>query len=271
MAASAVLAALWPPSLERRAFDWERFWRKTYVSFGWTLPGTPDLAALPDRLKAQGFELGAPVLVRIFKAEFELEIWLMRDGRFQRFATYPICRWSGDIGPKFRHGDHQAPEGFYSVGTASLNPNSRWRRSFNLGFPNAFDQAHGRSGSFLMVHGGCSSIGCYAMTNAVIDEIWLIVTAALDHGQKAFQAQAFPFRMTEANFARQASHPHIGFWRDLQRGSDLFEETLLPPRAGVCGGRYVFEPGTGGPGAAPASACPPSPKPAGSQGAKVSG
>lgn len=271
MAGSAVLAALWPPKAGRDALDWERLWRKTYVSLGWTLPGTPDGAALDKRLKDQGMRLGAPVLVRIFKAEFELEIWLMRDGRFERFATYPICRWSGDLGPKFRHGDHQAPEGFYAVGTASLNPNSRWHRSFNLGFPNAFDAANGRSGSFLMVHGGCSSVGCYAMTNAGIDEIWRIVTAALDGGQKAFQAQAFPFRMTDANFARHASHPHVAFWRELQRGNDLFEAAHLPPRVGVCGGRYVFEAGTAGPGGGEAPACPPSAKPAERTGGKVSG
>ena len=111
------------------------------------LPGTPDLANLPGRLSAQGLALGAPVFIRIFKREFELELWMRRDGRFQRFAVYPICRWSGRLGPKLEEGDGQAPEGFYTVDAKALNPASRWHRSFNLGFPNAFDRAHARTGS----------------------------------------------------------------------------------------------------------------------------
>ena len=109
-----------------------------------------------------------------------------RARRFERFATYPICRWSGRLGPKFREGDRQAPEGFYTVDAEQLNPNSRMHRSFNLGFPNAYDQAHGRTGSFLMVHGGCASIGCYAVTDPAVDEIWRMVTAALEQGQARF-------------------------------------------------------------------------------------
>lgn len=242
MAGSAVLAATWPFDLDRHSLGWERLWRRTYVSFGYTLPGTPDLGNLAGRLDAHGVKLGAPVLIRIFKQEFEFELWLLRDGRFHRFATYPICRWSGTLGPKLKTGDRQAPEGFYAVGADALNPKSRWHRSFNLGFPNPFDRAHDRTGSFLMVHGGCSSVGCFAMTNAVIDEIWRLVTAALDGGQKKFQVQVFPFRMTSPNLDRHASSPHAAFWRQMKRGSDLFDRTLLPPKVGVCENRYVFEP-----------------------------
>ena len=154
---------------------------------GEPLAGTPDLAQLDERLAAHGVKLGVPVYVRIFKLESELELWMEKDGRFVRFATYPICLWSGRLGPKLREGDRQAPEGFYTVADEQLNPNSRWHRSFNLGFPNAFDQAHGRTGSFIMVHGGCVSIGCYAMTDPVVDEIWRLVTAALDSGQARFR------------------------------------------------------------------------------------
>ena len=146
-------------------------------------------------------ELGAPVFLRIFKLESELELWMEKDGRYQNFATYPICLWSGRLGPKLQEGDRQAPEGFYAVTKDELNPNSRWHRSFSLGFPNAFDRAQGRTGSFIMVHGGCQSVGCFAMTNNVVDEIWRLVTAALDKGQPAFNVQVFPFRMTETNLA----------------------------------------------------------------------
>ena len=142
--------------------------------------------------------------MRVFKREFELELWMKRDDTFHRFAVYPICRWSGRLGPKLAEGDAQAPEGFYTVDAKALNPASRWHRSFNLGFPNAYDRSHQRTGSFLMVHGGCSSIGCYAMTDAVVDEIWRLVTAALGKGQPRFQVQVFPFRMTAENMAQRA-------------------------------------------------------------------
>ena len=227
---------------EERAIAFERYWRRALYGFGFDLPGTPDLDHLDKRLAAAGLAKGAPVMVRIFKREFELELWMLKGGRFERFASYPVCRFSGGLGPKFKTGDRQAPEGFYSVGISQLNPNSRWHRSFDLGFPNTFDRSHGRTGAYLMVHGGCSSVGCYAMTNPQIDEIWTLVSAALKHGQKRFQVTVLPFRLSESNLAAHASHPAIGFWRQLQPGYDLFEAGHLPPRVSVCQGRYAFEP-----------------------------
>jgi murein L,D-transpeptidase YafK len=162
-----------------------------------------------------------------------------KDGRYRLFATYPICLWSGRLGPKLAEGDRQAPEGFYSVTKEELNPNSRWHRSFSLGFPNAFDRAQGRTGSFIMVHGGCQSIGCFAMTNDVVDEIWRLVTAALDQGQPAFDVQVFPFRMTDQNLAVRKGDQWSGFWADLKKGYDVFERTHVPPNVSVCDGRYV--------------------------------
>jgi murein L,D-transpeptidase YafK len=217
----------------------ERWRRHAYAAAGEALPGTPDLGALDKRLAERGLQLGAPVLIRIFKLEFELELWMKRGDRFELFATYPICRWSGALGPKLREGDWQAPEGFYTVDAAALNPSSRWHRAFNLGYPNALDRAHGRTGSYLMVHGGCSSIGCYAMTDPVIDEIWRVVTAALQHGQPRFHVHVFPFRMSEERLAQRADAPWAQFWRDLKPGYDAFEATRLPPRIGVCEGRYT--------------------------------
>ena len=134
----------------------------------------------------------------MFKQESELELWMKNGERMALFQTYPICRWSGRLGPKLKIGDKQAPEGFYRIGRAQLNPNSRWHRSFNIGFPNAFDRAHRRTGTYFMVHGGCSSAGCYAMTNAQVDDIYRLVEAALAKGQKAVDMHAFPFRMTAA-------------------------------------------------------------------------
>ncbi len=213
---------------------------------GLPLAGTPDLAKLRDRLAEAKLTLGAPVLVRIFKRESVLELWMQSGGRFKLFASYPVCRWAGELGPKISRGDRQAPEGFYTVSKKQLNPASRWHRSFNLGYPNLFDKSHGRTGDFIMVHGGCSSAGCFAVTNEAVDEIWRLVTAALGKGQTRFQVQSFPFRMTEANLALYKGHRWHGFWQDLKPGHDHFERTGLPPKIRVCDGRYTFLPGEAG-------------------------
>lgn len=225
--------------LDRATINYTRWQNNRFYRDGLPLPGTPDLAKFDARLKAQGLSLGAPVFIRIFKLESELEIWMEKDGRYQKFAAYPICLWSGRLGPKLREGDRQAPEGFYAVTKEELNPNSRWHRSFSLGFPNAFDRAQGRTGSFIMVHGGCQSVGCFAMTNNVVDEMWRLVTAALDQGQPAFSVQVFPFRMTEKNLAARKGDKWSPFWADLKKGYDAFERTHLPPMVSVCEGRYV--------------------------------
>ncbi|MCZ7593776.1 MAG: murein L,D-transpeptidase [Hyphomicrobium sp.] len=223
----------------QKSSNWARY------SAGESLPGTPDLKNLPARLASRNLKLGAPVFMRIFKREFELEMWMKRGDRFELFATYPICMWSGNLGPKLKQGDRQAPEGFYTVDSAALNPNSQYHRSFNLGFPNAFDRAHARTGSLLMVHGDCRSIGCYAMTDRVIDEVWSMLTSALAGGQKRVQVQVFPFRMTETNMSRHAANPNIGFWRQLQAGHDAFVRDHAPPLVSVCDGRYAIRPATG--------------------------
>jgi murein L,D-transpeptidase YafK len=230
-------------AIDELYIDWTRSEYLTRYRAGKRLPGTPDLARLNERLAAHGAKLGVPVYLRIFKLESELELWIEKDGRFVHFATYPICRWSGQLGPKLKEGDRQAPEGFYTVAAEQLNPNSRMHRSFSLGFPNAFDQAHGRTGSFLMVHGGCASTGCYAVTDPVVDEIWRLVTAALDNGQMRFPVHVFPFRMTDRNLRWRRGNLWEDFWADLKKGYDLFDQNRMPPMISVCKGRYVFEAG----------------------------
>ncbi len=233
-----LVMASWPP-LQHQTIRVERLTRVSLWKAGIPLAGTPDFSDLAGRLQRQGLKLGAPVFIRIFKREFELELWLLRDGRFHHFATYPICKWSGRLGPKLRQGDHQSPEGFYTVAAGAMNPNSRWHRSFNLGFPNAYDRQHGRTGSYLMVHGGCSSVGCYAVTDAAVDEIWRITRAAHRAGQRRFHVHAYPFRMTDANMRIHRSGDWRQFWADLKNGYDAFETTHLPPRIHVCRRRYV--------------------------------
>jgi murein L,D-transpeptidase YafK len=265
VAALATAVAAWLLADRMIHGDWEhvrlereRALRAAQNATGLVLPGTPDLARLDQRLAASGLAIGAPIFMRIFKREFELELWMKQAGAFVHFATYPICRWSGRIGPKLKEGDAQAPEGFYTVDASALNPQSRWHRSFNLGYPNALDRAHGRTGSFLMVHGGCGSIGCYAMTDPVIDEIWRIATAALGNGQPRFHVHVFPFRMTDDNLAGEADSLWSPFWQDLKAGHDMFETSRTPPKIHVCQGRYVATAGdASGNGSQPlAAACP---------------
>jgi murein L,D-transpeptidase YafK len=205
------------------------------------LPGTPDLGQLGDRLKAKGLAAGQQMFIRIFKAESELEVWMKKGDQFVLFDTYPICHWAGTIGPKLKEGDKQNPEGFYSVGYRQLHRIGRWPRSLNLGYPNTFDRAYGRTGSYILVHGGCSSVGCFAMTNAVMAEIFALTEQSLKGGQPRVDVHVFPFRMTAANLEQHAKSPWIDFWRNLREGYDAFEETKLPPRVGICDRRYVVE------------------------------
>jgi len=205
-----------------------------------------DMQPLSERvlaeLKAKRMEKDSPILVRIFKEESELEVWKQDDsGRFALFRSYPICRFSGELGPKIKTGDRQAPEGFYTITPGLMNPNSSQYLAINTGFPNAYDRANGRTGSFLMIHGGCSSAGCYAMTDEQMAEIYALAREAFFGGQTSFQLQAYPFRMTPLNMARHRNSPHMAFWTMLKEGHDHFEVTRLEPRVGVCEKRYIFE------------------------------
>jgi len=193
------------------------------------------------RLAAIGSSPAEPMMIRVYKESSELEVWKRtRTGSYALFKTYPICKWSGALGPKIREGDYQSPEGFYDVTPALLNPQSSYYLAFNVGFPNKFDQAWGRTGSYLMVHGDCKSVGCYAMTDEGIKEIYALARESFKGGNASFQLQLLPFRMNSANLAAHAASPHAPFWANLKEGSDFFDANGLPPAWDVCEGRYVF-------------------------------
>ncbi len=203
------------------------------------------LAPLPSETRAElaavGLVLGSPLYIRIFKLEAKMEVWMQApSGAYQLFRTYPICNWSGDIGPKLKEGDRQAPEGFYVVSARQMNPNSKYYLSFNIGYPNAYDRAHGYTGSYLMVHGGCRSQGCYAITDDAIQELYILARDAFAKGQTEFPVHAFPFRMTQEAMALRAGHRWEAFWQNLKEGHDIFEKTRLPPVVGVKDQQYVF-------------------------------
>jgi murein L,D-transpeptidase YafK len=201
--------------------------------------------ALPPEIvkamQAKGMERSSPIMARIFKEEGKVEIWKQKKtGRYDMIASYDICKWSGKLGPKYIEGDRQAPEGFYTVRPAQMNPRSSYHLAFNIGYPNAFDRANGRTGSNLMVHGACSSSGCYAVTDEQIEQIYAFGRDAFRGGQTEFQIQAFPFRMTAQNMARYKDDPNYKFWTMLKEGYDHFEITKVPPKVDVCEKRYVF-------------------------------
>ena len=200
------------------------------------------------QMTALGTTPTAPVLIRTYKKEAEFEIWKMKaDGQYALLKTFPMCRWSGQLGPKTREGDRQVPEGFYAITPGQMNPNSNYYLSFNVGYPNAYDRAFGRGGGTIMVHGACSSAGCFSMTDAQIAEIYAIAREGFNGGQREIQMQSYPFRMTAENLAKHRLDLNIDFWKQLKTGSDHFDVAHREPAVAVCGKRYVFDAVADGP------------------------
>jgi murein L,D-transpeptidase YafK len=193
-------------------------------------------------MQEKGVSPQAPMLIRAYKKEAEFEVWKMRsDGTYELLKTFPICRWSGQLGPKTHEGDRQSPEGFYAVTPAMMNPNSSYYLSFNVGYPNAYDRAHGATGGAVMVHGVCASAGCFSMTDAQIADIYALARESFAGGQHAIQIQAYPFHLNAQNLAKFRLDPNMPFWKELKKGHDHFEATRTDVDVGVCGGHYVFD------------------------------
>jgi len=202
------------------------------------------LPRLQREARALGLRIGSPVFMRSFKESRELEVWLESTpgGPFALFRSYPIANWGpGTFGPKLKEGDGQSPEGFYTVGAAQLNPHSDYHLSFNTGYPNAHDTALGRTGSFIMVHGGEGSIGCLAVTDEKVEEIYVTAEAALRRGQASIPMHLLPFRLRPERLERETNHPWHGFWQNLQEGDARFEVTKRPPVVRMAGRRYEFD------------------------------
>lgn len=197
---------------------------------------------LEKQLNNKGFKLGNKIFIRIFKEEAELEMWVEKGSKYELFKIYKICNYGYEgLGPKLKEGDGKAPEGFYYVKKEQLNPHSSYHLAFNLGYPNKYDQAHGRTGSALMVHGNCVSVGCYAMTDDKIEEIYTLVHQALENGQSYFRVHIFPFKMSSVNMLRHKDNQWIQFWQNLKQGYDYFESNQIPPNVEVKNKVYVFD------------------------------
>ncbi len=196
---------------------------------------------LKKELIKKDLKYGAPIFIRIFKQSAVLEVWIeSNDGTFIHFKNYDICTFSGDLGPKLKEGDNQSPEGFYFVNARSLNPWSRFHLSFNLGYPNSYDRFNNRTGSALMVHGSCVSIGCYAMTDDNINEIYALSVAALKGGQPFFRVHSFPFKLEQTELSKYKANKWYSFWLNLKEGYDYFNENKKPPNVEVLNGKYIF-------------------------------
>lgn len=204
---------------------------------------------IPEYLRRKMAELGTdaakPVLIRIFKQEHKLEIWKeTADGTYVFLRSYQICTYSGKIGPKFEEGDRQSPEGFYAIAPDSMvklkdTHIGKWL-SMNVQYPNDFDKANERTGSAIAIHGGCNSVGCFAMTNGWIKEIFAFVREAHTGGQASVPVHVFPFRMNTLNMTLHRLSKHYRFWENIKEGYDFFESTHLVPQVGVCEKRYIF-------------------------------
>jgi murein L,D-transpeptidase YafK len=194
-----------------------------------------------ELMAAKGTVKDAPMLIRAYKKEAEFEVWKRKaDGSYVFLKTFPMCRWSGQLGPKVTEGDRQVPEGFYTITPGQMNPNSHYYLSMNVGYPNAYDRANGHTGGSIMVHGICSSAGCFSMTDKQIEEIYALARESFAGGQRAIQMQSYPFRMTAENLAKLRLDPNMPFWRELKKGSDYFEVTKTETPVGVCNRHYVF-------------------------------
>ncbi len=197
-------------------------------------------ADLAQAYQARGLKLGSPVFLRVYKQTSEMELWVQQGARYVLYKTYGICRWSGGLGPKFYEGDRQSPEGLYRITTSDLIVNQRWDRAMNINYPNTFDRVNGRSGSSILIHGGCGSIGCFAIQNQNVEEVYGAVRAALHNGQAYIPVLALPFRFSALAPAKEDTLNMNVFWGDLRRADLLFERDKLPPIAWICDGRYYF-------------------------------
>ena len=198
-------------------------------------------AQLPGDLAAIGARLGAPMLLRVFKQEREVEVWVQPEDQqtFVLFRIFPICFYSGKLGPKVKEGDMQSPEGFYFVGPAQMRAKSQYHRAIDFAFPNDYDAAQGYIGTELLIHGNCVSSGCYAMTDPFVEQLYELGSATAATAAQGFWIHAFPFHMTAEALAGQQDSPWLGFWQQLKAGYDAFETSRIPPHIRVEGGRYV--------------------------------
>jgi murein L,D-transpeptidase YafK len=176
--------------------------------------------------------------LRAFKKEGNIEIWAKnrRDRQFKLLKTYAICHASGNVGPKRKEGDRQVPEGFYHINR--FNPNSRFHLSLGINYPNKSDKVLSdktKPGGDIFIHGGCVSIGCLAMTDDAMKEIYILAVEAKNNGQKTIPVTFFPFKMSHGELERalivhKPKEDVKKLWNELREAYVLFENNRSLPK-----------------------------------------
>ena len=169
-----------------------------------------------------------------------MEVWIRSGRQYKLFDSYVICTYSGGLGTKTREHDGKCPEGFYTITPGQLQPMSQYHLAMNIGYPNTYDRQHGYTGNEIMIHGNCVSIGCYAMGDYGIDDIYTLVYESLLHGQRSVQVDIYPFKMTNERMDAYSEWPQIKFWKNLKQGYDIFEQTHIPAMVTVVNKNYTF-------------------------------
>ncbi len=195
---------------------------------------------LQAELKDKGLKSNSQIYIRLFKDVSALEVWVKAGRQYRLFKTYGICTYSGGLGTKTRSGDGKSPEGFYTIEPKQLNPVSNYYLAINVGYPNKLEQLKGYTGDAIMVHGHCASIGCYAMTDQRIEEIYTLVYKALEAGQQKIELDIFPFRMDNEHMHAYSQYSSLAFWKTMKPGYDLFEKNHVPPVVSIKGKEYAF-------------------------------
>jgi len=192
------------------------------------------------KLRAQGVDhFNCDILLRAFKFEEDLEVWAKNkeDSTYKLITTYKFCENVGQLGPKRKEGDMQIPEGFYQI--SKFNATSAYFLSLKVNYPNASDSFLAdrfTPGGMIFIHGGCSTVGCIPITDEWIKELYVFCLEASGHDQYDIPVHMFPARLTEENMellAKQFDSELVSFWKQLQKGYDIFEESRELPRVVV--------------------------------------
>jgi murein L,D-transpeptidase YafK len=198
-----------------------------------------------NNIKAEELNL----LFVAFKTEKKLMIYAKKESEnvYKSFLVYPICKSSGELGPKRKSGDYQVPEGFYYIDR--FNPKSNFYVSLGINYPNESDKKKSQAenlGGDIFIHGSCVTVGCLPMTDENMKEIYIYALLAKQNGQSKIPVYIFPFEMTEKNIEiyenkYQNKTALLKFWQRLKIGFDLFEKNKKELKITVDGnGNYEF-------------------------------
>jgi murein L,D-transpeptidase YafK len=174
------------------------------------------------------------VSLRAFKEEKVIELWAgAGKGPLTLVKTYAICAASGELGPKRKEGDLQVPEGLYEI--VEFNPASNFHLSMKVSYPNASDRLRSdarRPGGLIYLHGNCASIGCIAIEDGPIEEVFLVAQRARTRPRRI---DIFPARLTAEWLEAHQDSPHAAFWAELAPAYASFEVTHRPAPFSVDG------------------------------------